>query len=81
MARDLLEAMRRNPAGDWTIADLDRACRSVVLEVSPPRGGGSHYKIWDAKLRRTLTIPARRPLKPIYFRLFIAFVADLGADP
>jgi hypothetical protein len=27
MAADLLEQMRRNPVGDWTIGDVEKVCR------------------------------------------------------
>jgi hypothetical protein len=70
--------MRRNPAGDWTIADVEKACRHHGLNIDPPRGGGSHWKVWGKVAQRSLTIPARRPLKPVYVKLFVAFVDEFG---
>ena len=31
MPSDLLERMRRNPAGDWQIEDVERLCREYGL--------------------------------------------------
>ena len=31
MAADLLDRMRRNPAADWTIADVEKVCRDHGL--------------------------------------------------
>ncbi len=77
----MLEEMRRNPSGDWTMDDIVRECRSRGINIAPPRGGGSHWKVWDGKVQNSLTIPARRPLKKVYVRLFVAFVDAMGAEP
>jgi hypothetical protein len=78
VVRSLLDAMRRNPVGDWTIEDIERECRVQGLKIAPPRGGGSHWKVWSAERRRSLIIPARRPLKTVYVKLFIALVDECG---
>lgn len=75
MSDDLLERMRRNPAGDWTIADIERLCRTHGIVCQPPSGGGSHYKIAQVGIVDILTVPARRPIKPKYIRLLVRFVA------
>jgi hypothetical protein len=31
MSADLLEQMRRNPLGDWTISDVEKVCRAYGL--------------------------------------------------
>lgn len=74
MADDLLDRMRSNPAGDWTIGDIERLCRSYGIDCRSPSGGGSHYKIAHAEIADILTIPARRPIKPKYIRLLVSFV-------
>lgn len=74
MADDLLERMRSNPAGDWTIGDIERLCRAHGIYCKPPSGGGSHYKIAHDAVADILTIPARRPIKPRYIRLLVSFV-------
>jgi hypothetical protein len=80
VVRSLLDAMRRNPVGDWTIGDIARECGRHGLKIEPPRGGGSHWKVWSDQAKRSLVIPARRPLKAIYVKLFVAFVDEVG-DP
>jgi hypothetical protein len=44
-ADKLLTRMRRNPAGDWTIQDIERLCGGLGWQCLPPTGGGSHWKI------------------------------------
>jgi hypothetical protein len=69
-----VEDMRGNPKGDWRIGDVEVVCRQFGIFCQPSRGGGSHYKIAHRGLAEKLTIPARRPIKPIYIRRFAAFV-------
>ena len=72
-AEKRLEAMRRDPVGDWTIEDVEVVCRSRGIDcVAPARG--SHYDVPHPSQREILTIPARRTLKPAYLRKFVAFV-------
>ena len=77
-AVDLLERMRANPRADWTIADVERLCRACGLTITSPRSG-SHYKIRDPQGGATLTISARRPIKPVYIRALVA-LADRFRD-
>lgn len=60
-ADDLLYAMRRNPAGDWTIVDVGRVCVRHGVRCAPPSGGGSHYKVSHPALDVILTIRGRYP--------------------
>jgi hypothetical protein len=69
-----LEAMRGNPAGDWTIGDVEGVCREFGILCEPPRGGGSHYKVAHPTMREKLTIPYKRPIKPVYIRKLVAFI-------
>lgn len=73
-----LEAMRRNPSGDWTIADVTSLCREHGVVCSAPRSGGSHYKIAHPKLIEKLTIPYKRPIKPVYIRKLVAYIDTVG---
>ena len=70
----LLDQMAQNPRGDWDINDIQRVCRENDLTCEPPRGGGSHYKVSSEYIDEILTIPARRPIKPVYIRAFVGFV-------
>ena len=71
-ADKLLEAMRTNPR-DWRIADVERLCAGFDIACTPPRKG-SHYKVAHAAVSAILTIPAHRPIKPVYIRDLVAFV-------
>ena len=74
MAIDLLDRMRSNPAADWSIADIARVCREHGVSCAPPTGGGSHYKISHASRNEILTVPFRRPIKPVYIRKLVRFI-------
>jgi hypothetical protein len=76
---DLLDRMRRNPAGDWTIRDVEALCQQHGILCEPPRGGGSYYKVAHAMIAEKLTIPYKRPIKPVYIRKLTAFVAAVRA--
>jgi hypothetical protein len=76
-----LEAMRRNPRGDWKIDDVVALCREFGLYCGPVSGGGSHYKIGHTKMPTKLTIPSKRPIKPIYIKKLVAFVDAIGKLP
>ena len=62
--------MRRS-AQDWTLGDLQTVARGKG--VSWRHKGGSHC-IFVAVDGRTLSVPARRPIKPIYVKLFLALI-------
>jgi hypothetical protein len=70
----LVSQMRQNPAGDWTIADIERLCRGMGWTCLPPTGGGSHWKVAVPGSPIIQTIPAKRPIKPIYIRKLLAML-------
>jgi hypothetical protein len=76
MAHPVLDQMARNPAAGWKIADVELVCRAEGATCSPPRGGGSHYKVSKPGKREILTIPFKRPIKPVYIRKLVAFLRD-----
>lgn len=72
-ATKLPAAMRRTPAADWRIEDVASVCRAFGVEcVAPSRG--SHYPIAHASVAAILTIPARRPVKPVYIRMLVDYL-------
>nr|WP_294525982.1 hypothetical protein [uncultured Rhodopila sp.] len=71
---DLLDRMRRDPAGDWTIRDVEIVCRRYGILCEPARGAGSHYKVAHKLLAEKLTVPCKRPIKSVYIRELVAFV-------
>jgi predicted RNA binding protein YcfA (HicA-like mRNA interferase family) len=64
-------AMRRNPRGDWQLDDLEAV--AVRHGVLMRHDGGSHavFRRPDGAM---LSVPARRPIKPVYIKLFVAFI-------
>jgi hypothetical protein len=72
-----LDDMRRNPQGNWTISDVSAVCAEFEIHCAPPRGGGSHYKIAHPKMAEKLTIPYKRPIKPLYIKRLAAFIDQL----
>lgn len=75
-ADKLLDQMRRNPAGDWTIQDIQKLCDWLGWACLPPTGGGSHWKVAVPRSDTILTILAKRPIKSIYIRKLLKFVKD-----
>jgi hypothetical protein len=71
-ADKLLEQMRRNPR-DWRIEDIVTVCEAAGAACTPPRKG-SHYKVKHAAMGEILTIPAHRPIKPVYIRDLVRFL-------
>jgi hypothetical protein len=71
--KSLLDDMRNNPRGDWTIDDVKRLCRNEGLTILPP-SNGSHYKVESPDSEFILTIPYKRPIKPIYIRTLVGFI-------
>lgn len=68
----LLDRMREMPR-DWRMADIETVCRAFGIACTPPRKG-SHYKVKHASLPLILTIPAHRPIKPMYIRELVKFI-------
>ena len=77
MASDLLERMRRNPTGDWQIRDVEAVCREHGLLLRAGKGT-SHFHAKHPSAREILTIPARRPIKPVYIRKLVRYIEAHG---
>jgi hypothetical protein len=75
-AERILKKMGENPQNDWKINDFEVVCRHYSLDCDPPTGGGSHYKVTSKYLEGILTVPAKRPIKAIYVRKFVSYVAS-----
>ncbi len=71
--------MRANPAGDWTIADVEAVCREFGLLCEAARGGGSHYKVGHPSVREKLAVPYRRPIKPVYIRRLVLLIDQVSS--
>ena len=72
-----LEAMRANPR-DWRIASLEAVALAHGANVRKP--GGSHVVFEHPALGEALTVPAKRPIKPVYVRRFVRWIDTLRGD-
>lgn len=68
------EQMRWNPRADWRIEEVQAVCKEFDIVCERSRAGSSHYKITHASQYEILTIPFKRPIKPVYIRKLIEFV-------
>lgn len=69
-AAKLLAAMRRNPR-DWQIGQLQTVARQQGVDW---RHDKSSHCVFVRSDGRTLSVPAHRPIKPVYIRKFIELV-------
>jgi predicted RNA binding protein YcfA (HicA-like mRNA interferase family) len=70
----LLARMRANPR-DWRIEELETLALHFGLSVR--KSGGSHVIFSHPAVTEMLSVPARRPIKPIYVRRFVALIDPL----
>jgi len=75
----LLDKMRNNPRDDWTIQNIQTLCGQEGLDCLPPSGGGSHWQVRHPLVNDVLTVPAHRPIKPIYVKRLVQLVAAVRA--
>ena len=61
-AEKTLEAMRANPR-DWRMDSLETVARRYGITVR--KTGGSHFVFMHADSDLAVTIPSRRPIKPV----------------
>lgn len=69
----ILERMRRNPTGGWTIADVQRLCDEHGVTLMQP-SRDSHYKAASPLLDAHQSVPYKRPIKPVYIRALVAMI-------
>jgi len=73
-----LEKMRNNPR-DWRIADLLTVASHYQMEVR--NEGGSHHVFSHPAIVQALSIPAHRPIKPVYVRQFVELIDSMKEQP
>lgn len=76
-ADKLLAKMRAN-ARDWRIEDLEAVAKRHGIEVR--KTGGSHFVFHHSATELAVTIPFKRPIKPVYVMAFLALVDEIGAE-
>ncbi len=67
----LLDKMRKNPR-DWRIDDVIMVAKRCNLLIRAK--GGSHHVFGYPGINESVTIPAHRPIKPIYIRRFVELI-------
>jgi hypothetical protein len=68
-----LVKMRRNQWG-WSIEDLMGAAERREVEWRRPGRGGSHVIFSAPGVREIVSVPAKRPIKPIYIKHFLNLI-------
>ena len=74
--RQLLDAMVANPR-DWRIEQVETVVRAYGLTIHCP--GGSHHIVRNAAGKK-VSIPAHRPIKPIYIRQLVRLIQSGQGD-
>ena len=69
----VLEQMRNNPKGDWSINDVRKLCDHCGVDCMPPTRG-THYKVASDRVGGILTMPFNRPIKAVYIRKLVALM-------
>lgn len=68
-----LQKMRTNQSA-WRIEDLRRVAEEHGVEWRRPGRGGSHVIFSASGVREIVSVPAKRPIKPIYIRHFLTLI-------
>lgn len=67
-----LLARMRNRALDWQIGQLETVARHFGLKVRKP--GGSHVIFQKDGCVLEVSVPAHKPIKPVYIRQFLSLI-------
>lgn len=63
--------MRQNPR-DWRIEEVETIARSYDIVIR--KSSGSHVVLTHPQWDELLTVPARRPIKPVYIRRLVDLI-------
>jgi hypothetical protein len=69
--------MRRNPRG-WRIETLQPVAEENLVWWRRPGRGGSHVIFSAPGVRQIVSVPAKRPIKPVYIKQFLALIDSVG---
>ena len=69
--------MRKSQVG-WRIEELQMVAEANRVEWRRPGRGGSHVIFSVPGVREIVSVPARRPIKPVYIKQFLALIDALG---
>ncbi len=72
-----LRKMRQSPTG-WRIEDVQEIAEKNGVDWRRPGRGGSHVIFSFSGVREIVSIPAKRPIKPIYIKHFLRLIDAAG---
>jgi hypothetical protein len=58
----------------WRIEELQAIADDHGVEWRRPGRGGSHVIFSASGVREILSVPSKRPIKPVYIRHFVALI-------
>lgn len=73
----ILKKMRTNVI-DWNIEHFETIARHYDIEVRKP--SGSHVIFKHEQWVESLSVPSRRPIKPIYVKKFLKMIDILEGE-
>lgn len=68
-----LQKLRKNSIG-WRIEELQSVAEQNLVEWRRPGRGGSHVIFSAPNVREIVSVPAKRPIKPVYIKQFLALI-------
>ena len=72
-----LQNMRKNQMG-WRIEELQAVAEENFVEWRRPGRGGSHVIFSAPGVREIVSVPAKRPIRPVYIKQFLALIDAAG---
>ena len=72
-----LQKMRKNNMG-WRIEELQAVAEENFVAWRRPGRGGSHVIFSAPGVREIDSVPAKRPIKPVYIKQFVALIDAFG---
>jgi HicA toxin of bacterial toxin-antitoxin, len=69
--------MRENQAR-WRIEDLQAVAEDNFIEWRRPGRGGSHVIFSTPGVREIVSVPSKRPIKPVYVKQFLKLIDAAG---
>jgi len=72
-----LPKMRKNPMG-WRIEEVQAVAEENFVEWRRPGRGGIHVIFSAPGVREIVSVPAKRPIEPVYIKQSVALVDAAG---
>jgi len=72
-----LQRMRKHQIG-WRIEEVQAVTAENLIEWRRPGRGGSHVNFSASGVREIVSVPAKRPIKPVYIKQFVALIDAAG---